>query len=65
MPISNKPRKVKSRFNGNTPKAPTVGDHSRGDGWYHPRKGWRKVRKPSQHSLLIRMLLPFGIAPIQ
>jgi len=61
MPVSTKPRTTKVKWKRNVPKALAQGDHSVGDSWYSPTKGWRKIRKPVNHYLINTLTMPFGV----
>jgi len=67
--------KIKGSFKGNVPPAPVERDengnflrqssHVIGNHWYHPRKGFRKIRTFNQHILLNSLLAKLGLYPIQ
>lgn|GEM_PF-6298551 len=48
---------VKEKFVGDVPKASIgLGDHMTRDGFYHPTKGWRKLRKEVSWNFLNKLL---------
>lgn len=62
--MSNKRHKhnVKEKFVGDVPKyIHGLGDHITRDGFYHPTKGWRKLRKETNWSFLNKLLSKLNI----
>lgn len=75
--MSNKRNSTKPNkgFSGNVPSAPIERDeqgnflrksvHVRGNHWYSPTLGWKKIRAFNQHIVLNQLLAKIGLHPVQ